>query len=185
MVSGCRQAVALCQSLRSWNAVAWELLAKSKIWTTPQASSPTVNASSASPLMVFIGSVSGGVSPLGRCPKGRGVPSAAEQQAPPLRNSAPITRSEGCILFIIHYSVFSLQFSVYHVNEIYRKGFGISQASSPTVNASFAPLFTEIFTNASGRCKHRPLRNSAPIFRSEYNFSLFSFQSSIFSLSCK
>ena len=31
-------AVALSQSLRSWSAVAWELYAKSQIWTTPHQS---------------------------------------------------------------------------------------------------------------------------------------------------
>ncbi len=36
------------------------------------------------------------------------------------------------VLFIIHFSIFSLQFSVYLANEIYWKGCGTSQASYPT-----------------------------------------------------
>ena len=37
------------------------------------------------------------------------------------------------VLFIIHYSVFSLQFSVYHTNEIYRKSFGTSDTRVGTI----------------------------------------------------
>ena len=37
------------------------------------------------------------------------------------------------VLFIIHYSVFSLQFSVYHTNEIYRKSFGTSDKRVGTI----------------------------------------------------
>ncbi len=56
--------------------------------------------------LYFIRNVLGGVSPLGRCPKGRGVPSAAEQQAPPLQRTTVTCRISYVVIIIFIHSHF-------------------------------------------------------------------------------